>query len=70
MQDNGLSIQGEKFDFLLDLNNQVIHPSDGEIYVPVYYMQKENIKAGDKIRISGIKIFYINIDFIIFFKFV
>lgn len=53
VQDNGLSIQGEKFDFLLDLNNQVIHPSDGEIYVPVYYMQKENIKAGDKIRISG-----------------
>ncbi len=40
MQDDGFTVQGERFDFLLDLDNEVIQPKNDEIYVPVYYMQE------------------------------
>ncbi|MDF2938545.1 MAG: transporter permease [Paenibacillaceae bacterium] len=53
IQDNGLSVQGEKFDFLLDLNGQVIQPADGEIYVPLYYRQEGNAALGDAVTIHG-----------------
>ena len=35
VQDNGFSVQSETFDYLLDLNGNVIHVVDGEIYVPI-----------------------------------
>ncbi|MEK3904607.1 ABC transporter permease [Paenibacillus sp. FSL R7-0179] len=54
IQDNGLSVQGEKFDYLLDLNGKVIHPADGEIYVPVYYRQEGKAVLGDTVKIHGI----------------
>ena len=44
-------IQNNVFDFLLNLNSQVIHPAPGEIAVPVYFMQESNLKLGDKIKI-------------------
>lgn len=53
VQDNGLSIQNEKFDFLLDMNGNIINVSDGEIYVPVAYMKDNTTKVGDKAVISG-----------------
>lgn len=53
IQDNGLSVQGEKFDFLLNLNGEVIHPADGEIYVPLYYMKEGNAALGDTVTIHG-----------------
>lgn len=54
IQDNGLSVQSGKFDFLLNLNGEVIRPADGEIYVPLYYMQNGNAALGDKVTIHGI----------------
>jgi putative ABC transport system permease protein len=53
VQDNGLTIQSEKFDFLLDLDGNVIEASDGEIYVPICYMQDGTAKIGDKVVIYG-----------------
>ncbi|ALC85457.1 ABC transporter permease [Bacillus sp. FJAT-22090] len=53
VQDNGLSIQNEKFDYLLDLNSNIINVSDGEIYVPISYMRDKTTKVGDKAVISG-----------------
>jgi len=53
VQDNGFSVQGEKFDYLLDLDGNVIQVSDGEIYVPIPYMQEELAKIGDKVQVSG-----------------
>ncbi|HDR6311295.1 TPA: FtsX-like permease family protein [Bacillus cereus] len=41
--------QNSKFDFLLNLNNEVIDVRKGEIGVPIYYMQKYNLRIGDKI---------------------
>ncbi|MEH6995684.1 ABC transporter permease [Neobacillus drentensis] len=53
VQDNGFSIQNEKFDYLLDLNGNIINVSDGELYVPVTYMRDNTTKVGDKAVISG-----------------
>ncbi|MDQ0177315.1 ABC transporter permease [Bacillus chungangensis] len=55
VQDNGLSTQNEKFDYLLDLDGNVIHVSDGEIYVPVGYMKDGTAKVGGKVVIDGKK---------------
>jgi putative ABC transport system permease protein len=53
IQDNGMSVQSEKFDYLLDLDGNVIQVSDGEIYVPIPYMQEGLAKIGDKVQVSG-----------------
>lgn len=53
MQDNGLSIQSEAFDFLLDLDGNVIHADNGELYVPISYMRDNSAKVGDRAVICG-----------------
>lgn len=53
VQDNGLSTQGEGFDYLLDLNGEVIQPGSGELYVPIAYMKEMDVNVGDKAVISG-----------------
>ncbi|WCF08596.1 FtsX-like permease family protein [Paenibacillus thiaminolyticus] len=53
VQDNGLSIQSEKFDYLLDLDGNVINVSDGEVYVPISYIKDDIAKVGDKAIIGG-----------------
>lgn len=53
VQDHGFSVQSGKFDYLLDLDGQVIDVSDGELYVPVNYMRDHTAKAGDNAIING-----------------
>ncbi|HSM70131.1 MAG TPA: FtsX-like permease family protein [Anaerolineales bacterium] len=53
VQDNGISMQSEKFDYLLDLDGNAIQVSDGEIYVPIPYMQEGLAKVGDKVQVAG-----------------
>ncbi len=53
VQDNGFSVQSEKFDYLLDLDSNIVRVSDGEIYVPIPYMQEGLAKVGDKVQVSG-----------------
>lgn len=45
--------QNNKFDFLLNLKGEIIHPKQGEIAVPIYFMQQNHLKIGDKISIQG-----------------
>lgn len=52
-QDNGFSTQSGQFDYLLDLNGAVIAPADGEIYVPLCYMQDGSVKEGDTVTVFG-----------------
>jgi len=52
MQDNGLSCQSSSFDYLVDADNKVIYPSEGEVYVPVCYRKEYGIEAGDVMRIG------------------
>ncbi|MGL5437929.1 MAG: FtsX-like permease family protein [Lachnospiraceae bacterium] len=54
VQDNGLSVQSEKFDFLLDFNGDIVYPADGEIYVPVYYMKEGQAVIGNTVSIHGV----------------
>lgn len=53
MQDNGLSIQSEKFDFLLDLDGNVINPKEGELYVPICYLREHITSVGDRVELCG-----------------
>lgn len=53
VQDNGVSVQSEKFDYLLDLDGNVINVSDGELYVPISYMSDNTTMVGDKALIGG-----------------
>lgn len=51
VMDNSFVKQNDMFDLLLNMENEIITVSKGEIAVPVYYMQKEDLKPGDKIKI-------------------
>lgn len=53
LQDNGVCVQSKQFDFLLDLNNKVVQPNNGELYVPVCYFKDGTAKFGDKASING-----------------
>lgn len=53
MQDNGLCCQSELFDYLVDADNNVIHPSEGEVYVPVCYKKEYDIKTGEIMKIGS-----------------
>ncbi|MGX7106455.1 FtsX-like permease family protein [Hutsoniella sourekii] len=53
-QDIGFSIQNESFDFLLDLDNQIVKPEVGQVYVPISYYLSEHLSIGDQINILGL----------------
>ncbi|WP_160031668.1 ABC transporter permease [Paenibacillus sp. An7] len=52
VMDIGFVRQNGSFDFLLNLENQVIQVALGEIAVPIYYMQQKNLKLGDIVLIQ------------------
>lgn len=54
IQDNGVAVQNERLDLLLDVNNQPVYPRDGEIYVPVYYFKEGFAKLGDPVVIQDV----------------
>jgi putative ABC transport system permease protein len=53
VQDNGFSLQSEKFDFLLDLDGNIIQVADGEIYVPIAYTQDGTARVGETVTVAG-----------------
>lgn len=52
MMDNGFVVQNKSFDYLVDLNNHIVTVTDGEIGVPVSYMDTYELSIGDKVIIS------------------
>lgn len=52
-QDNGLCMQGEKFDYLLDMNNICPMVEEGEVYIPACYRSLYNLRVGDKMQIGS-----------------
>ena len=52
MQDNGLFCQSNKFDYLLDADDNIIRVSPGDVYVPVAYKNEYGISLGDKMHIG------------------
>lgn len=55
VQDNGVAVQNKAFDYLLDLEGNVITASPGEIYVPVSYKKDGTARLGDTVFIYGHK---------------
>ncbi|MDR1549754.1 MAG: ABC transporter permease [Hungatella sp.] len=58
--------QNQTFDFLLNMENKPVSVKKGQIGVPVYYLQKYNLKKGDRVRLKldeGIAEFIIS-DFV------
>ncbi len=51
--DNGFVKQSKKFDYLLNLDNEIIKVKEGEIAVPIHYMQTKNLQIGDTIGIKN-----------------
>lgn len=51
-QDNGLCMQGEQFDFLLDMDGRRPKVLPGQVYVPVCYRTRYALSAGDVMRIG------------------
>lgn len=56
VQDNGFSTQNKDFDFLLDLNGDVIHPADGQVYVPLGYKKDGSAEVGDNLTVHGVSL--------------
>lgn len=52
-QDHGISTQSKDFDYLLDLDGEIIQPRVGELYVPICYLRDNTTKIGDKALIYG-----------------
>lgn len=53
VQDNGFTVQNEQFDYLLDLNGNVIEAADGNIYVPITYWKEGMAEIGDQVSFNG-----------------
>ena len=45
--------QNEAFDYLLSLENEVLHLEEGEIGVPIFYMEKNDLAIGDKVYLHS-----------------
>lgn len=49
---NAFVVQNENFDFILSMDNEIIHLDKGEVALPAYYSQKYDIAIGDKIKLK------------------
>lgn len=49
VQDISFVIQNEKFDFILDLNNEKLEVKKGEVAVPIYFMEEYDLKLGESL---------------------
>lgn len=52
-QDNGLCIQSERFDYLLDMDNNRPGALPGQVYVPVCYRTRYELNIGDTMQIGS-----------------
>lgn len=51
-QDNGLCVQGENFDYLLDMDGELPAVKAGQVYVPACYRSLYDLRVGDKMGIG------------------
>ena len=55
-QDNGLSVQGDGFDYMIGLDNELPRIQPGQIFVPVCYESLYHVKIGDDMGIGDRKL--------------
>ena len=51
-QDNGVCVQSKRFDYLVDMKDELVTLQPGEIGVPVCYMRQYQLKTGDTVTIA------------------
>ena len=49
VQDISFVVQNEKFDFILDLNNEKLDVKEGYVAVPIYFMEHYDLQIGDRL---------------------
>lgn len=52
-QDNGLCVQGQKFDYLLDMEDKIAKVPEGKVYVPVCYKREYGLEQGQYMQIGN-----------------
>ncbi|MGH4138346.1 FtsX-like permease family protein [Clostridium sp.] len=53
VQDISFVVQNNKFDFILDLDNEKLDVKDGKVAVPIYFMEEYKLKIGDTITVKS-----------------
>ncbi|MFB6802505.1 FtsX-like permease family protein [Peribacillus butanolivorans] len=53
VQDISFVVQNKKFDFIMDLDNKKLDVTEGEVAVPIYFMQQYDLKIGDTITVKS-----------------
>ena len=53
VQDLSFVVQNEKFDFILDLNNEKLDIKEGYVAVPIYMMEYYDLKIGESIFVKS-----------------
>ena len=53
VQDISFVIQNEKFDFILDLNNEKLDIKEGHVAVPIYFMKYYDLQIGESITVKN-----------------
>jgi len=53
VQDISFVMQNKKFDFILDLNNEKLNIKQGEVAVPIFFMERHDLKIGDTITVKS-----------------
>lgn len=51
-QDNGFSVQSERFDLLLDLEGKAVKPAEGHVYLPIFY--EKNSAVGETLMVADV----------------
>ena len=53
IQDISFVVQNQYFDFILDLDNEKLDVMEGEVAVPIYFMQHYDLNIGDLITVKS-----------------
>ncbi len=56
VQDNGFSVQSPRFDLLLDLDGTVLRAEEGEVYLPIVYLQSGFAGIGETLRVDDLEL--------------
>ncbi len=55
-QDNGFCVQNENFDYMLGMENEILEPEEGKVYVPVCYKNEYDLEEGQIMKVCGIEL--------------
>ena len=54
-QDNGFCVQNKNFDYMLGMDNEILKPEEGTVYVPVCYKNEYDLEKGQIMKVCDIE---------------